>query len=281
MTVVSSDQRPTGDDPVEDPSTPSAADDGSAAERPKWELPAFLQGLTWRFCLFAPLLLVLIVLAPMLAWKGFSILRTEDTGQDASPTDDPDAAGYQALVTPTPTTVLADIAPDGSLAGVTLITLPSQEGGGNIVFLPIGTILDVPLRTPPEATLVDIHGEAGLPGLEQRLETMLGAGIGEMVQVPAGQWANLVAPVAPLTVQNPVGVETTDAAGQPLSFPEGELQLTAAQVGPYLQADNDEQTDTVRLSRHEAFWTAWMAGWPGPPTPRPNSEYSWTAWRMW
>jgi len=263
MTVVSPDQRPMGDDPVESPSTPPAGDDGDPADRPERALPAFLRRISWRFFLYAPVLLALVLLAPMLAWKGFSILRNEDTGEIIGGIDDPTAPGFQALVTPTPTTVLADIAPDGSLAGVTLITLPSQDGGGNIVFFPVGTILEVPLRDPPEATLVDIHAEAGLPGLEQRLETMLGAGIGEMVQVPAGQWANLVAPVAPLMVQNPVAVDTTGATGQPLSFPEGEIQLTAAQVGPYLQADTDEQTDTVRLSRHEAFWTAWLAALDG------------------
>ncbi len=259
MTVVSSDQRPQGDDPVEDVAIPVADDGADLEERPRRELPGVLRNVTWRFFFYAPVLLVLIVLAPMLAWKGFSILRNEDTGEIIGGETDPEAPGFQALVTPTPTTLLADIAPDGSLAGVTLITLPSQDGGGNIVFLPVGTLLEVPLRAPPEATLVAIHAEGGMPALEQRLETMLGAGIDEVVEVPAGQWANLVAPVAPLTVQNPVAVETTDAAGQPLSFPEGEIQLTAAQVGPYLQADTDDQADTVRLSRHEAFWTAWMA----------------------
>ena len=262
MTVVSPDQRPTGDDPVEDGATPDEGDEGGEATvegRPRRERPEFLRNVTWRFFLYAPVLLVLVIAAPMLAWKGFSILRTEDTGEVIGGIEDPEAPGFQALVTPTPTTLLADIAPDGSLAGVTLITLPSQDGGGNIVFFPVGTLLEVPLRTPPEATLVAIHAEGGLPALEQRLETMLGAGIGEVIEVPAGQWANLVAPVAPLTVQNPVAVETTDAAGQPLTFPEGEIQLTAAQVGPYLQADPDDQADTVRLSRHEAFWTAWMA----------------------
>ncbi len=255
MTVVSPDQRPRGDDPVV---TPTDADDAGMGPRPR-HLPDALRRATWRFFLYAPVLLVLVVAVPLLAWKGFSILRTEDTGEIIGGVEDPDAPGFQALVTPTPTTLLADIAADGSLAGVTLITLPAQEGGGNIVFLPVGTVLDVPLRTPPEATLADIHAEGGLPALEQRLETMLGAGIGEVVRVPAGQWANLVAPVAPLRVQNPVAVDTTGANGQPLSFPEGEIVLNAAQVGPYLQADTDDQADTVRLSRHEAFWTAWMA----------------------
>ena len=237
-----------------------ALDDGSPA-RERWtpQVPDVLRRATWRFYLFAPVLVVAIVAAPLLAMKGFSILRTEDTGQVISDETDPNAGGFQALVTPTPTSLLVDVAPDGTLAGVTLITLPSQEGGGNIVLFPVGTVLDVPLRVPPEATLVDIYAEGGLSALEQRIETMLGAGITEAVEVPRAQWAELVQPVAPLTVQNPVAAQTTNAAGQPVSFPAGEIQLTAAQVGLYLQADTPEQADTVRLTRHEAFWTAWMS----------------------
>ena len=237
-----------------------ALDDGSPA-RERWtpQVPDVLRRATWRFYLFAPVLVVAIVAAPLLAMKGFSILRTEDTGQVISDETDPNAGGFQALVTPTPTSLLVDVAPDGTLAGVTLITLPSQEGGGNIVLFPVGTVLDVPLRVPPEATLVDIYAEGGLSALEQRIETMLGAGITEAVEVPRAQWAELVQPVAPLTVQNPVAAQTTNAAGQPVSFPAGEIQLTAAQVGLYLQADTPEQADTVRLTRHEAFWTSWMS----------------------
>ena len=262
MTVVSSEQRPTGDEPASPP--PTTVDDhldgepaGRGRRRPK--LPEFLGRATWRFYLFAPALIVAIVAAPMLAWKGFSILRNEDTGQVIGSETDPNAGGFQALVTPTPTELLVDVTPEGGLAGVTLITRPSQEGGGNIVFFPVGTLLEVPLRTPPEASLVAIYAEGGLSALEQRVETMLGAGITEMIEVPRAQWADLVEPVAPLTVQNPVAVQTTNAAGRPVSFPEGEIRLTAAQVGLYLQADTPDQADTVRITRHEAFWTAWMA----------------------
>lgn len=262
MTVVSSGQRPTGDEPAPSPQTAvdDPPDDGSP-RRERWtpQVPDALRRATWRFYLFTPLLIVAIVAAPLLAMKGFSILRNEDTGQVISEETDPNAPGFQALVTPTPTSLLVDVAPDGSLAGVTLITLPSQDGGGNIVFFPVGTLLDVPLRVPPEASLVSIYAEGGSPALEQRVETMLGAGITETIEVRRAQWADLVAPVAPLTVQNPAAVQTTNAAGQPVSFPEGEIQLTAAQVGLYLQADTEDQADTVRLTRHEAFWTAWMA----------------------
>lgn len=235
----------------------------SSEQRRVPEVPDFLRRATWRFYVFAPMLIVAIVAAPLLAWKGFSILKNEDTGQIISDVRDPDKGGFEALVTPTPTAVLVDVAPDGALVGVTLITRPSQEGGGNIVFFPVGTLLEVPLpdpnAAPLERSLVAIYAEGGLSALEQRVETMLGAGITEMIEVPQAQWADLVEPVAPLTVQNPVAVEATNPAGQPVSFPAGEIQVTAAQVGLYLQADTAEQADTVRLTRHEAFWAAWTA----------------------
>jgi hypothetical protein len=263
MTVVSSDQRPTGDEPEAEPDTSfdlELPEVEPKRRRPSIEVPDFLRDATWRFYLFTPMLIGLVIAAPLLAWKGFSILRTEHTGHETSTEDDPTKPGYEALVTPTPTSILADIGPDGSLQGVTLITLPSQEGGGNIIFFPIGTVLPVPLRQPvEEAALNVIYAESGASGLEQRIETMLGAGVGEFVEVPRNQWANLVAPVAPLTVQNPTAAQTTNDAGNPVNFPAGEIQLSAEQVGLYLQADSPDEADPVRLARHEAFWDAWLA----------------------
>ncbi len=266
MTVVSSDQRPKGDEPDADPDTSVGLDlPEASARRPLLprlvgRRPEFLQRATWRFYVFAPLLVLMVVAAPVLAWKGFSILRTERTGRDVSLPTDPDEPGYEALVSATPTALLADIGPDRSLQGITLITLPSNEGGGNIVFFPIGTVLPVPLRQPvEEAALNVIYAESGASGLEQRIETMLGAGIGEFIEVPRNQWANLVAPVAPLTVQNPTAAETTNDAGNPVAFPAGEIQLSAEQVGLYLQADSPDEADPVRIARHEAFWEAWTA----------------------
>lgn len=154
--------------------------------------------------------------------------------------------------------MLVDEDAQGGLAGVTLITLPTEEGGGNVIFLPTGTVLEVPLRDPPEASLGDIYAEGGVDALEQRVETMLGAGITETITVPEGQWARLVAPVAPLAFDNPIGVEYTTPDGQTVSFPEGPIELSAEQAGRYLQARAPDEADTVRLARHEAFWQAWL-----------------------
>jgi LytR cell envelope-related transcriptional attenuator/LytR_cpsA_psr family len=264
MTVVSSDQRPTGDEPDAEPDTSIGLELPEVRRRrelPSLRVPGFLKRATWRFYLFTPLLMVLVLAVPLLSWKGFQILRNEDTGDVIeTATGNPDEPGYQALVNGTPTTVVADIGPDGTLQGVTLITVPSsEEGGGNVIFFPVGTLLEVPLRDPPELAMNALYAELGIDALEQRLETMLGAAVDEVVEVPRAQWAELVQPVAPLTVQNPTSVETTNDAGNPVSFPAGEIQLSAEQVGLYLQADSPEEADPVRIARHEAFWTAWLA----------------------
>lgn len=260
MTVVSAHPPSAGDAPIGSRApNPDGDEPGAGAQRRGRRRPGSLRRTTWRFWLFAPVLAVLIVAGPLLAWKGFSILRTEDTGQVIGAVTDPAAPGFQALVTPTPTALLLDLGPRGVLTGVTLLTRPTQDGGGNVVLFPMGTVLEVPLRTPPEATLDQIYAEGGASALEQRIETMLGAGIAETIEVPLGQWARLVEPVAPITVQNPVAVQYTNAAGETVSLPDGPVELNPEQVGLYLQARGADETDPVRLTRHEAFWTAWMA----------------------
>lgn len=223
-------------------------------------LPAALRNLTWRFWLFTPVLVVLALAVPILTWKGFHILRTEDTGQTIDVETDPTAPGYEALVTPTPTAMILDVGAQGTLTGATLLTRPTQDQGGDVVFFPPGTLLDVPLPdgTTVQQTMAEIEAGGGPPALEQRVETLLGAGIGEMIVVNEGEWAQLVAPVAPLTVTNPSSVTSTDAAGVEHSFPAGEIELAAQDVDAYLEALGPGETDLVRITREEAFLKAWL-----------------------
>jgi LytR cell envelope-related transcriptional attenuator/LytR_cpsA_psr family len=247
--------------PRKDAPAPTRDDRPSSVSGRRFEVPAFLRDLTWRFWVFVPALAVLVLAVPVLTWKGFSILRHEETGQRRDVVTDPTAEGYEALVTSTPTALQLDLDGAGALAGVTLLTRPSQQGGGNIVFLPVGTVMQVPLPGDAgvlERTLAQIYAEGGAAALEQRVESLLGAGVGEVIEVPIDQWASLVEPVAPLTVQNPTAVSYTDAAGNSHAFAGGTIQLAAADVGFYLQAKSEEETDTVRITRHEAFWRAWF-----------------------
>jgi hypothetical protein len=56
--------------------------------------------------------------------------------------------------------------------------------------------------------------------------------------------------VAPLTIENP------DAVGE---FPAGPLSLTADQVGAYLAARDEGESDMARLYRQQLFFEAWAS----------------------
>jgi hypothetical protein len=81
------------------------------------------------------------------------------------------------------------------------------------------------------------------------LQASLGVGITETVLVDDARWAELVAPVAPLQLENPSGVGP---------FPAGPLTLTAEQVGPYLAAVNDGEPPEAAMIRQRAFYRAWI-----------------------
>jgi LytR cell envelope-related transcriptional attenuator len=80
------------------------------------------------------------------------------------------------------------------------------------------------------------------------VQSVLGIGVTEAVVVDDQRWADLVAPVAPLTLTNPDELP---------GFPAGPLSLTADQVGPYLDARREGERDLGRLYRHQLFWEAW------------------------
>jgi hypothetical protein len=71
-----------------------------------------------------------------------------------------------------------------------------------------------------------------------------------VVVVDDARWAELVAPVAPLTIENP------DTVGD---FPAGTLSLTADQVGAYLAARGEAESDMARLYRQQLFFEAWAS----------------------
>src|SRR4029453_13654155 len=146
--------------PRKDAPAPTRDDRPSSGSGRGFEVPAFLRDLSWRFWVFTPALAVLVLAVPVLTWKGFSILRHEETGQRRDVVTDPAAEAYEALVTSTPTALQLDLDGAGALAGVTLLTRPSQQGGGNIVFLPWGTVMQVPLPGDAgvlERTLAQIY----------------------------------------------------------------------------------------------------------------------------
>jgi hypothetical protein len=203
--------------------------------------------------LSALVLLCLFAAGIGLTYAGTRIIRSSTQGQVVRPVEDPAAPGFEALVQPTPTlAVLHDVG--GSLDAITVLTLPDPDhGGGGVVFVPTRTMDDLPLfGMSPLETAYDL---GGTPQVQtEMVGDLLGVGIDDVVVVDAERWAGLVAPVAPLVVDNPEALDLEDGT----ALVAGEVELEADQVGPYLQARAEGESDLARLYRHELVWRAWL-----------------------
>lgn len=193
--------------------------------------------------------LVLLLAAPLLAWVGFRAVLDTTDGRTVDPELDPDETGYEALVEPTPVLGLLGRADDGSLSWAAVLALSGGEGGGGALFLvPVATL--VPTLGDVERTLTEVDGAGGTEAAGPALGEILGVGLTEVAEVAPARLAQLVAPVAPLSLRNP------DAVG---AFAAGELALAPEDVPAYLGAAGDDESDLTRLARHEVFWRAWLA----------------------
>jgi hypothetical protein len=188
-----------------------------------------------------------------LTYAGTRIIRSSTQGQVVRPVDDPNAPGFEALVQSTPTlAVLHDL--DGELDAITVLTLPDPDhGGGGVVFVPTRVVDDLPMfGVAPLEAAYDLGSTPEVQA--EMVGDLLGAGIDEVVVVDADRWAGLVAPVAPLVIDNPDDL----VVDGDVRFPDGEIELEADDVGAYLEARADGESDLARLYRHELVWRAWL-----------------------
>jgi len=198
-----------------------------------------------------PISLVLLFLAiPALVYIGFHVVLDSNHGRLISSASDPTLPGWEAAVTPTPTDVLATVNGDGQLSSVAVLAL-TNDRAGTVLLVPADT--QIP-DTAGYKTMVDAYATGGPTGLKTALEAVLKVDVGDVQVADAAKWDALVAPVGTLTVANPDSVQANDQ-----NFPRGSIDLTPAQVAPYLRTRNYGEDDTNRLLRQEAFWRAWLA----------------------
>jgi len=208
-----------------------------------------------RRIVFVVALLGLFGLIPVLAVLGLQAAL--DTQSNTATTEaDPNAPGYQALVTPTPTTLALEIAPDGSLAGATLVASSGDAAGGSVLFVPGRLLIDA--AATGSQTLADVHATGGSAATADALRSMFHVGFDQVVTLDAARWAQLLGPVAPLGFENSDELDRTTATGEADVFRAGPLSLAAGDVAQYLAARNDGEEEAAYLYRHEIFWRAWL-----------------------
>ena len=205
-----------------------------------------------RTVLATLVLLGLFATGAGLVYAGTRIIRSSTEGEVVAEQTDPAAPGYEAIVSPTPTMlVVHDV--EGTVASLAVLTLPdAAAGGGGVILVPTRTVADIPVLgyAPIEAAY-----DLGTADLQvEVVGDVLNAGIGEVVIVDDERWEGLVAPVAPLTIDNPDDIEVDGE----VRFPAGPLDLQAEDVGAYLEAGLEGESDLARLFRHRTFWTAWL-----------------------
>lgn len=159
----------------------------------------------------------------------------------------PDQPNYAALVTPTPTFLVAHVDDADELTSVALLSLRSNEEGGSVIVVPVAT---QPRLDEESVTLREAYAEGGLGEVTAAVQDMLNIAVGEAELRDDAGWARMVAPVAPLSLTLPEAVGDT--------WPAGPVQLDAADVGEFLRTGVEAENELNRLLRHELFWEAWL-----------------------
>lgn len=255
----------TAPDPTE-----AAASLGAARGRRKEPLPARPAGPTgravpsppprraaWRRVLFGSTLVVLLVAGAALAYAGARTVSDSTDGKIVEVTEDPEAPGFEAFVTPSPTMLV--IHRDGAdVQGYTFLALGPGDVGGAVLFIPTATLAELPSFGDQPVSLAYEGG--GVPVATQVIQELLGVGILETVEIDDPRWTSLTEPVAPFTIDNPDAVVVDDEeVGSGVLFPAGEIEVEADGVGQFLGSSSVEsQTELNRLVRNELLWEAWL-----------------------
>lgn len=191
--------------------------------------------------------LAMVVAAVALVVVGFRTVLDTTSGRRIDPVVDPHEPGFEAFVEPTPTLAVVGRGADGALDWVALLALggPGQQGG-SVVLVPPNAAVEV---ESGRATLAEADGTFGSAGVRALLATAQRAAIDDVVDVDPARLEALVAGVGELSFTNP------DAAP---GFAAGPVVVAPADAAAFLAAIEEGESQLTRLSRHEAFWRAWL-----------------------
>ncbi len=211
----------------------------------------------WRRIGFAAAVIVLIGSIPVLGRIGYRLVTESTDGVFISNRKSPTDPGYESEVVSTPTQLVLHQDDEGRPVGATVLSLSGTDGGGAVVFVPLATEVRRPaFGVDRISRAYDVLAERPPDGRKQvavQVATLLNVGIDSVVEVDHRGWAQLVGPVAPLSITNPdpLVVDGTEV-------PSGPIELSAEQVGPYLAASRPGESPINALIRHELVWDAWL-----------------------
>jgi hypothetical protein len=195
---------------------------------------------------FTALLAGFVLAGAALTFVGVQTLRESSTGRRVTSAD-PTEPGFEGLLEPTPTLLVVHEA-DGVLKAAALLSLANGDAGGSVVLLPpsveVGDGADA-------ATMAVTYAFGGTPDVMRGAgEAVVGVGVQDIVVLDDARWEELLAPVAPLTVENPDDLPGFDA---------GTLELSAADAASWLAATKPGEGELSAVYRQQLFWESWVA----------------------
>ncbi len=200
-------------------------------------------------------LVACIVAIPVLSYVGFRTVFESREGQAINPVTDDAAPGYEALVDATETMLVAGVGDDGVLNEVVVLALNSDGVGGAALFMPV----DMFTAVYGPRQLAELYLSGGLDQLGVGVGAGLSIGLTEATEVTPQRWAELVAPLGSLTVDNPDDVVVADESGATrVVFPAGEIELAPDEVAAFMDVRDATSFDVDRLIRQELVWEAWL-----------------------
>ncbi|HUF31618.1 MAG TPA: LytR C-terminal domain-containing protein [Acidimicrobiales bacterium] len=199
-------------------------------------------------------------------WRSAQMVLDPDAGVAGDATVEEPAAteavtGERAMV--------VQLGDAGQVVSITVVAVAEGGEGGDVVFLPVGTMVEVPsFGLNP---LRDAHRDGGLPLLQSSIENLFGVGFGAVVAVDEEGLTALLSPAGPLMVDIPDAVERVTPTGRvEVLFGEGPEAVEPERV-PALLAEPGGRGELDRLVRHEAVWRAWVAAVAADPAAGPPS----------
>lgn len=195
--------------------------------------------------------LAIVVLLAAIAAVVVSMARS-DSGGDASTPSTTAPAGELAGET----LLLLEKDASGVLVAATLFVVGPDGAGGDVVYVPPGTLAEVP--SLGLSALRDAARDGGDAVVQQALENLFGQPLPTVVSLDPAALTEAVAPAGVLTIVLPAPVERRDPSGRvEVLFDDGEVAVTPDEVPSLLEAPGE--TDLDRLVRHQAFWDGWFA----------------------
>ena len=191
--------------------------------------------------------IVVLALVPILAWFGIDAISNSKGGKDALA----DNLTIQEFP-PTPTAALLTTDDAGALTSVTVFALHPGGVGGSAISVPITA--DTSFVAEDRRSLQAVYAEGGIDSTHIALESLLVVTVNFIAEANEQQGAEMLAPLAPITVELPDDVQLGTDDTTPDTIAAGSSALSAEQVAAVMTTGAGDAPESSRRPTLDALW---------------------------